>query len=53
MNQYRIYIEVTGNVPKFLASDPLFEEYVKVNILSVCPSMKTKDSKSKTEYFQV
>lgn len=52
-NQCRIYIEVTGNFHMFLASDTLFEEHVKVKILSVYPSMKTKDFKLKTEYFQL
>lgn len=37
----------------FLAPDPLFEEYVKMNILSVCPSKKKNDSKLKTERLQV
>lgn len=42
MDQCKIYVAVTGNFHMFSASDPLFEEYVKGNSLSMCPSKKEK-----------
>lgn len=42
MDQCKIDVAVTGNFHMFSASDPLFEEYVKRNSLSTCPSKKEK-----------